>query len=114
MKQHNNDAIAWLIGGLVFVLVAMGWATSAESQQLGLRCVQHSVWLEHAEKRYGETLQSTGKMNDGGTLEMWANTDNGSWTLLLLPPEGHPLAGQACSIGAGTGYESVTAEGDLL
>lgn len=115
MKHRNDDSmIAWLIGATMVVVFTTAVATGAAGQQLGLRCAPYSMWLEHAEERYGETLQSRGELNDGGAVEMWANTDNGSWTLILLPPETHPMAGQACAMGAGTDYEGPGREGDLL
>jgi hypothetical protein len=51
-------------------------------------------------ERYGETRQSLGLAGGRGVVELYANSESGSWTILVTSPQG-----TACLMAAGDSFE---------
>lgn len=49
--------------------------------------------------QYGETVQGAGLANSGMLVEVWANVETETWTVLLTRPDGI-----TCVMASGTGY----------
>lgn len=85
-------------GGLYVLYILMVLAlgsnpAKAQTPQCGNTSVMHYQLME----RYGEELRETREADvEGGVIELWANPDNGSFSILIYPREG-----QACMVGAG-------------
>ena len=64
-----------------------------------MRCGQRAEVIRHLETRFGETQRSIGLQEGRGIVEIFANPDSGSWTILLTTPEG-----VSCLMAAGDSF----------
>jgi len=53
-----------------------------------MRCGERETVIAQLRDRYGETQRSAGFQEGRGIVEIYANEDSGSWTILLTTPEG--------------------------
>jgi len=64
-------------------------------------CGPHERVVAHLATRFAETRQALGLAARGtAMIEVFANLDTGSWTVLLTQPDG-----TACMIASGTAFE---------
>lgn len=71
--------VAGLAGG--------GVQQAAAAGSEGLECYDRDVIVEVLRREFGET-QKRADLHDGpGLVEFFANTESGSWTILLTPDE---------------------------
>ena len=68
-------------------------------------CAPRADVIERLEERYGETVQGVGLARQGA-VEIFANTETGSWTITLTHP-----SGITCLVAAGRNYENVSGTG---
>ncbi len=62
-------------------------------------CAPFSTIDGHLSEKYGETVQATGAINGGVAMLVYANTQTGSWTVVIVQPNG-----LACMRAAGADY----------
>lgn len=67
------------------------------------RCGTHERLSNYLAEKYGETLQVQGIAEQGGLVQIYANTDTGTWTFMVTTPKR-----VTCLISAGEDYVSVT------
>ena len=60
-------------------------ASPAAAQQ---SCAPYDSIHTHLSQKYGESIQVMGAINGGVTMFVYANTDNGSWTIVIVQPNG--------------------------
>ncbi len=72
---------------------------AAEGQ---LRCGERERIVAHLERKYGETRRSIGLQQDSRLVEVFANAESGSWTILITTPHG-----VSCLIAAGSAYQGL-------
>lgn len=72
-------------GLLVLLAVLLAGALPAPSQA---RCGQRDEVVRRLEHRHGETRRSAALQDGRGVLELFANAETGSWTILLTTPSG--------------------------
>lgn len=72
-------AIGLTLALSLFPMVAMAQAP---------KCGPREAAVSHLQGRYGESLQMQAIMANGEVLEIFANTDNGSWTAIGSNPNG--------------------------
>jgi hypothetical protein len=79
------------------VIAAVLFATSAEAQ--GRLCAPRDKVIEQIAGKHGEAQQSYGLQQSGAVIEIWANTDTGSWTVFVSTPEG-----MSCLVAVGEAF----------
>ncbi len=67
-----------------------------------MRCGERDAVIEHLSSRFGETLRSLGVQHGQGLIEIFANADSGSWTILLTTP-----SGISCLMAAGEAWRAL-------
>jgi len=87
-----------IIGSALFAVVALLWAQAAMAQ--GANCAPHADAINFLATNFGETRQSIGIVNDGSVLEIYANTESGSWTAVMTQP-----SGISCFVAGGEAFE---------
>lgn len=73
-------------------------------------CAPRDNVIERLEGRYGESRQGIGVARQGAVMEIFANTETGSWTIVVTLP-----TGMACLVATGQSYENLSetvVEGD--
>lgn len=85
-------------------LVTSSIASPAAGQQ-GMQCAPAaSVLATHLGTQYGEALSGSGVANGGGGLiQVYANTESGTWTIAITVP-----GGLTCILSAGEGWSTET------
>jgi hypothetical protein len=74
------------------------WATAASAEN----CAERARAVQFLETDYGETAQSRGLSAEGLMVEMWANPETGTWTMLVTGPDG-----VSCIIADGFAWDRV-------
>lgn len=74
-----------ILGALVAPLALALCTTPAYAQSQN--CAERDVVAERLTSGYGEQQQSMG-LSQGTAVETWANTDTGSWSILVTRPDG--------------------------
>lgn len=102
MKRATTGRIPFasrgaLAAAAVAVIGVLWPGAEAEAQ---MRCGKRDVVIGHLQKKYGETQRSVGLQEGRGMVEIYANDDSGSWTILLTTPNG-----VSCLMAAGEAYE---------
>lgn len=84
---------------LAFCLLALTPAAHAQGDE---ECAsRENVVAYLTGEEYGETLQSMG-LNTNGVVELYANPETGTWTIIVTSPEG-----VTCPVGAGESWQNV-------
>ena len=84
------------------LIVGTAWAVKAQPQN----CAPIDAVNERLADQYGETLQTLATAQSGQTIvSQYANPETGTWTLLLVSPEG-----VACLVASGENWQLVQAE----
>lgn len=86
---------------LACVAVAVAAFLPAVAAAEPQRCGEREKVIRHLESRYGETQRSVGLQEGRGVVEIYANDDSGSWTILLTTPEG-----TSCLMAAGQAWQT--------
>ena len=74
-------------------------AQPAEAQ--GRICAPRDKIIEQLESRHGEIRQNYGLQQNAAVIETWANTDTGSWTIIMSTPDG-----MSCLVAVGEAFQS--------
>lgn len=64
-------------------------------------CAPRVQVVERLTSQYGENVVGLG-LSSAGVMELFANEDSGSWTVVLTTP-----VGITCHVGSGEGYERI-------
>ena len=76
------------------------FAAPAFAQNQNQNCGNYGEVVNRLADGYGETRRSRGLASPTQAVEMFANDDTGTWTLLTSTP-----TGRACVVGSGRFYE---------
>ena len=68
-------------------------------------CGKRQNIIKQLEAKYGETARVMGFSRGAGVVEVYANDESGSWTILVTNP-----TGTACLMAAGEAFEAVDAK----
>jgi hypothetical protein len=82
----------------VAALAAAGLLISTPGSANGVQCGDHQSLVKHLGEQFSETLAGTGRDARGRRIELFRSR-SGSWTLVLILPEG-----PACILSAGTDW----------
>ena len=66
------------------------------------QCVPHTKLSEGLARNFGETVQAMGIAGNGTMIEVFANSDNGTWSIVQTTP-----GGVACLVASGGSFEAV-------
>lgn len=92
--------------GLLFLVGLTGFVafcTPIHAQTA--QCLNHGAFVVALADRYGERRQMAGLNGDGTIVEIYANDATGTWTALIVQPDG-----MACMVAAGEGFDSSVAK----
>jgi len=84
---------------LAIAAIAACFAVPATAQT---SCAPHNTMMEQLADQYGEGRMSVALDNNGYLIEVYANTESGTWTAVLTTPDG-----EACIAAHGTAYEAI-------
>lgn len=65
-------------------------------------CGARGVVVGQLTEKHGETVQSYGLQHGRGVVEVFANVESGSWTIIVTN-----LNGKTCLMAAGDNYENI-------
>ncbi|MEM8698192.1 MAG: hypothetical protein AAGF44_03425 [Pseudomonadota bacterium] len=65
-------------------------------------CGKRQNIIQQLERKYGETARVMGFSQGAGVVEVYANTESGSWTILVTNP-----SGTSCLMAAGEAFEAM-------
>ena len=94
---------------LVLSALLLSTCQAQPSYAQGRLCAERDKLIGQLESQHGETRQSVGLQRDRGVIETFANTDTGSWTIIVSLP-----TGISCLVAAGDAFsiEYVKPKGD--
>lgn len=75
-------------------------ADNAQAQQMV--CGKRDAIIDQLKGKYGETARVMGFSQGAGVVEVYANDESGSWTILVTNP-----SGTSCLMAAGEAFETV-------
>ena len=90
----NLAAFAAAVAIAAPALVAEGAAAQ------GNVCAKREKLVSELQKSHGETRQSVGLQRNAGVIETFANTETGSWTIIVSLP-----TGMSCLVAAGEAFQ---------
>lgn len=85
------------IGLGIFACADMAQAQAPASQS---RCGPHDALVKILHRNHGETRQALAVNHDGSLLEVFANTAEGNWTIVVTG-----TSGVSCIVALGSGYQ---------
>ena len=65
-------------------------------------CGERNDIIKQLKSKYGEIAQSRGLTRGTGLVELFANSNSGSWTIVITNP-----AGTSCLMAAGEAFEAM-------
>lgn len=95
MKRMNS---ALVFGGLLI----LGVTSTAPAQAQEMICGKRQSIVKQLQAKYGETARVMGFSQGAGVVEVYANDESGSWTILVTNP-----SGTSCLMAAGEAFEAV-------
>ena len=93
---------------LILALSLNACKANAQGQS---NCVERTKVVETLQTKYGESRQSFGLSEDNRVVETYANTENGTWTIIITLP-----SGISCLLAAGNIFtvETPTPTGEKI
>ena len=91
----HRSLTAFILGFVL--LMAMALSLSAAPQ-----CAPRESVTDTLTGRYAEAPRMRGLAGSGVIVELWANGDSGSWTILVTRPDGI-----SCLVASGTAYTPI-------
>ena len=91
---------------LALIAGALLWATSCAAQTTPQQMVPQSECdsiikiAKHLDVKYGEVPVAFGVQNDGRLMEIYTSEASGTWTVIVISPDGI-----GCVVAAGKGWE---------
>lgn len=85
-----------LLWAIFFAMNIYGLAANAQAI-----CGKRTDIVEQLEIKYGETRRSVGLQQGRGVIEVYANSETGSWTILITNARG-----TSCLMAAGEAFEA--------
>ncbi len=70
-----------------------------------MQCGAHAEVIVGLADRYGENRRMSGLDGGGNVIEIFANTATGTWTALIVQPNG-----MACMVAAGENFDSTVSD----
>ncbi|MGR3468954.1 MAG: hypothetical protein ACU0CI_13860 [Shimia sp.] len=92
-----NNALLALSAFVVALMLALP-ARAANN------CAARATVVDRLADRYGESRRSMGVAANRQLVEVYANDDTGSWSIVVTTPQG-----QACLVASGTSFEALAA-----
>ncbi len=65
-------------------------------------CAARAIVLERLASKYGESRQSVGIAANNAIVEVYANPESGSWSIIVTAQ-----AGKSCLVASGRGYAAL-------
>lgn len=96
--MHARNAIA-AAGALA--LLGVGMPAQSQNAEMPV-CHERNEALQYLRSNYDEQPVALGLANNGGVIEVLANPDGKTWTILITTPDGH-----TCPLASGVGWESL-------
>jgi len=88
--------LIWVV--LCVLAIVVGATAPAHAQTAA--CADHDAVTALLAERYGEARIAIGLAADGALVEVWANRESGTWTIMITQP-----GGPACLAAGGEAFE---------
>ena len=98
--SRKRDARLWLLCSVPWWIACgalLWWATGAQAAE---QCALREQVISKLRDGFSERQQSLGLMDNGSILELYANEDTGTWTVIQRRPDG-----QSCLMASGQMFE---------
>ncbi|WP_111732186.1 hypothetical protein [Roseovarius amoyensis] len=86
---------------LAIFLAMLGTAAAAQTTMVPCRLMPMETTGQVLADNYGESRQHGGLINSDMVAEVWVNDETGTWTLMLITPDG-----MACILAAGQYWQT--------
>jgi hypothetical protein len=83
---------------LALVLVSCAGAAWPQASQ----CAPYAAMATHLADRYGEAVIFQGQTSETAIMQLWANAETGTWTVVYMSADA-----PACMVASGQGGESI-------
>lgn len=93
-----------LIAIVIFLAAAL-FLTLTRQSKAQERCTAYAALTAHLAQKYGEHRAAMAAMANG-LLAEWLTSENGTWTMLLIRPDG-----TACLFASGEGFQLMAKRG---
>ncbi len=90
------------IAFLVIWSLAMAFIALAPPAHAQIACGPRAEVIKQLSEKYGETRRSLGLIGSNAVVEVYANADTGTWTIIQTNPQG-----LSCMMSAGEGWQAV-------
>lgn len=87
------------------MLAAVVAMTAASAFAQTRQCVERETATTYLAEKYGESVQGIGMMPGGLVMEIWANVETGTWTVVSTQADG-----MTCLIASGDAFERMDKE----
>ena len=91
-----------IVAGLV-VLAFVLFSCAGAAYPQGAQCAPYAVLTRHLADKYAEAMIWQGQSGPAGVVQLWANGDTATWTVVSYQADG-----AACIVASGTGMEAFT------
>jgi len=81
------------------IILALIFSTPATAQ---VTCAPTDIVIEGLKRKFGEVPQTMGLLSSGVLVITFANPTEGSWTLVVVSPDG-----KACLSATGSNFETI-------
>lgn len=113
LKGKNGERENHMLPAIKQILIAaLAWAmispqARAQAQvMIPCRIIDYDLTVERLTSTFGESRRHRGLIEGGETLlEVWRNDETGSWTTILIKPDG-----AACGLTAGSAWQNLPAQ----
>lgn len=88
---------------LGLLIIAAGWLTALSLPADAASCGARDAVIARLADGYGEGRHGAGLAANGALMELFANAETGSWTIVVTMPNG-----QTCLVASGQSWEGET------
>jgi len=90
-----------VFGAILALMILMILAAGQSHAQQGALCGPRDRIVAQLADRHGETRRAVGLQQNMQVMETYANSETGSWTIIVAMP-----SGVACLVAAGEAFQS--------
>lgn len=91
-----------IIAAVILIAIALDALASAAGAQVHALCGDRAAFVQQLEESYGETRVGVGVDRSGPIVEIFANRETGTWTLMITRADG-----VSCLIAAGDAWHTM-------
>ena len=90
----------WLVTGIIAVIMALFLNAALSAARAQGVCMAHATMVDQLNERFSEVPVAIGLVGANAMVEVFADADGSSWTLIITKPDG-----TSCVIIAGEAWQ---------